>query len=178
LYRYWLPPRLITGNIRANHTFHESFANTVEALGSVFSHMPLSDHVFYPLNSYVRQNEKMRDVLVRAAARGAERRFTMLFLSYFEANLTAEHASDRTCEQVAETAGCASGQYSLSRELTEVSFGLKPGFRETTTPAYFDLLDMGAEYQALADGNWLEKRENQSFAREVAALFWEAAGKP
>jgi hypothetical protein len=205
-----LPPGFITGNMKANHAFHESahcvahailqklrlhmahaescgaadavfaesFANTVEALGSGFSHMPVSDHVFYPLNSYIPQNDKIRDVLVRAAALGSERRFTVLFLSYFEANLTAEPASDKSCGQVAETAGCASEQHGLAREIMEVAFGLKAGFRETTTPAYFDLLGLGAEYRALADGNWLAKRENQSLAREVATLYWEAAGKP
>lgn len=205
-----LPPGFVTGNLKANHAFHESahcvahailqtkrfgmrparacaavdavfaesFANTVEALGTIFTHMPLSDHVFYPLNSYVAQNKRMQDVLVRAAELGAERRFTLLFLSYFKANLTTDKPTDRQFEQIAEAGECTFGEYALVRELTGIAFGLNQEFRESTNPAYFDLLGLGNEYRELSGGNWPGDPGNQCFAREVASQFWEAAGKP
>ncbi len=156
----------------------ESFANTVEALGSVFIYMPLSDKVFYRLNSYFQPNEKPLEVMIRAEELGAERRFVVLLLSYFEANLSAEPPTEKTFEQIAEAGGCASAEYGLARELTDVAFTLKRGFRENTNPVYFDLVGMGEEYRALASADWLGRQENQGFAREVSRRFWEAAGKP
>ena len=60
----------------------ESFANTVESLGTIFQHMPVPDRVFYRLNSYYSRQSKRDDVLHRAGAElGCQVRFTMLFLT-------------------------------------------------------------------------------------------------
>lgn len=73
----------------------ESFANTVEALGSVFHYLPVSGGVFCSLNSYFSHNQKPQDRLSKAAAElNAGLRFTVLFLSYFEANLAIEAPPD------------------------------------------------------------------------------------
>jgi hypothetical protein len=100
----------------------ESFANTVEALGTVFQHMPVLDRVFYSLNSYFSPNPRSDDLLNRADAElGAELRFTLLFLGYFEANLATEGPADSTCERIAEAGGCGS-QARIARETAGMSF--------------------------------------------------------
>jgi hypothetical protein len=156
----------------------ESFANTVEALGSVFRYMPVSDSVFYQLNSYFSHSEKLQNVLDRTGADlGPELRFTLLFLSYFEANLAIEAPPDSTCERIAEAGGCATDQADFAREVADTAFRLSAGFRESTTPAYFELLGYTREYNALANSNWLCQPQNRSLARVLAHQFWEAAGK-
>jgi hypothetical protein len=156
----------------------ESFANTVEALGSVFEHLPVSDSVFYPLNSYFSRNEKLQNVLDQAGADLAPGlRFRLLFLSYFEANLAIEPPADFTYQRIAEAGGCAADQTGLAREIADEGFKLSAGFRESTTPVYFELLGCAREYNALATSGWLCQPQNLSFARALAQLLWEAAGK-
>jgi hypothetical protein len=156
----------------------ESFANTVEALGSTFHHMPVSDNVFFPLNSYFSCAQEREEVLNRAAAElGSELRFAVLFLSHFEANLAVEPPADSAHEGIAEAGGCVASQAALAREISDTGFKLSAGFRESTTPAYFELLGYTRQYKALASAGWLGRPENRSFARVVAHLFWEAAGK-
>jgi hypothetical protein len=156
----------------------ESFANSVEILGSVFRHMPVSDGVFYSLNSYFSHDQRVQDRMSKAAAEmNAELRFTLLFLSYFEANLATEAPPDSAWQRIAETAGCPADRVGSAREIADTAFRLSAGFRESTTPAYFELLGCTREYNALAKSDWLSRPRNQGLARVVAQLFWEAAGK-
>jgi hypothetical protein len=140
--------------------------------------MPVSDAVFYPLNSYYCQSEKREDVLNRACTQlGAESRFALLFFAHIEANLTLEAPADATYERIAEAAGCLAEQAGIAHEIADTGFKLSAGFRDSTTPAYFELLDCSREYHALATAGWLGQVHNQHFARAVARAFWEAAGK-
>jgi hypothetical protein len=156
----------------------ESFANTVEALGSVFQHLPVSDGVFYPLNSYFFRNQELRNVLDRAGADlGSELRFALSFLSHFEANLAIQPPVDSTYDRIAEAGGCFAAQAGIAREIADAGFKLSAGFRESTTPAYFELLGYTREYNVLANAGWLGQVPNRSFVRALARVFWEAAGK-
>ena len=69
------------------------------------------------------------------------------------------------------------GPGALARELSDAGFRLSSGFRESTTPAYFELLGYTREYNFLANAGWLSQPRNQQFARALAQLFWEDAGK-
>lgn len=156
----------------------ESFANTVESLGSVFHHLPISDSIFFPLNSYFSPEPKREEILNRAAAEcGPELRFLLLFLSHFEANLAAGTPSDSVCDRIAESAGCSEGAAGLAREIADIGFKLNAGFRESTTPAYFELLGYTREYHSLARSVWLSQPRNGAFVREIARHFHQAAGK-
>jgi hypothetical protein len=151
----------------------ESFANTVEVLGSVVRHMPVLDNVFYPLNSYYSFDERRQDVLTRARAQlGAETLFKVLCLSHFEANLTVEKPSESTCERIIEASDCAAADTPLASEVIGMGFRLNPSFRDNTTPAYFELLGHGREYAALATSLWLRQPGNQRFARDLTQLLW------
>jgi hypothetical protein len=165
--------RFVLGAILA-----ESFANTVEALGSVFRYKPVSDRVFYRLNSYFSYDQKLQDVLNRVGSEfGAEGRFALMFCSYFEANLAFDEPPESTYQRVAEAGRCLVGQTELVREIADTGFKLSAGFREGTTPAYFELLGYTREYNALANANWLDQVPNQSFFRSLTRLLWKALGK-
>jgi hypothetical protein len=156
----------------------ESFANTVESLGAVHQHLPFSDRVFYPLNSYFSHNQKRQDVLKRAGTElGPELRFTLLFFSHFEANLSMQPPADSTWQRIAGAGGAIADQSGLTREIANTGCKLSAGFRENTTPAYFELLGCSRDYNALANSGWLCQEPNRSFARALARMFWEAAGK-
>src|ERR1019366_3360640 len=156
----------------------ESFANTVEALGSVLQHLPVSDSVFYPLNSYFSRNQELQNVLDKADADlGSELRFALLFLSHFEANLAIEPPVDSTYERIAEAGVCFASQVGIARAIADAGFKLSAGFRESTTPAYFELLGYTREYNALANAGWLGQVPNRSFVRALARVFWQAAGE-
>ena len=144
----------------------ESFANTVEALGSTFRHMPAPDHLFYRLNSYYSCDSK-REKLMNGAGEelGVELRFTLLLFSYFEANLATGAPTDLTYERVAEAGKCLSSQAGLAQDITRTGFDLSLGFRENTTPAYFEFFGYSREYAALANAGWLGDGRNGSLAR-------------
>jgi len=156
----------------------ESFANTVEALGAVHRHMPFSDRVFYPLNSYYSHDQKREDTLKGALAElGTELRFTLLFLSHFEANLAIQLPTDSTYERIAEAGECFGDQAKIAREIADTGFKLSAGFRESTTPAYFEMLGYTPEYHALMNARWLSQVRNRDFVRALTRMFWEAAGQ-
>jgi hypothetical protein len=197
-----LPPNMLHNSVKRNFVFHESahciahtimecaaagfrsfvlesvlaeaFANTVELLGSAFHHLPLSDMVFYALNSYHSVQQERSDALTGAlTSMDARLRFTVLFFSYFEVNLATEPPPDSTFQRIAEAAECNPVQ---ARPLSQMAFHLNSGFRESTTPAYFELLGYSSDYKALMTEQWLASKENQQFARELARLLWDAAG--
>jgi hypothetical protein len=150
----------------------------VECLGSVFQHLPVSDRVFYTLNSYYHHEQKRQDLLDRACAElGAEMRFTLLFLSHFEANLANGAPTDFTYQRIAEAGGTMADQAGLAREIAGTGFHLSAGFRDSTTPSYFELLGYSHEYQALVNADWLGHGSNRRFVRSLTQLFWEATGK-
>jgi hypothetical protein len=140
--------------------------------------MPVLDRVFYSLNSYFSPNPRSDDVLNKADAElGAELRFTLLFLGYFEANLATEGPADSTCERIAEAGGCGASQAGIAREIAGMSFRPNAGFRKGTTPAYFELLGSTREYETLASANWLSDDRNRSLVRALTRSFWKVAGQ-
>ena len=174
------PPTLAAGNAHRfvlESILAEAFANTVESLGSIVRHMPVSDAVFYGLNSYVARDQGREHVLNEARRElGAQRRFILLFLSHFEANLSVQAPTDSTYRRIAEAAGCVNHD-GLPRKISEIGFRLSTVFRDTTTPAYFDLLGYSREYEALGNSEWLAQAQNRRFAREFGQMLWEAIGK-
>jgi len=157
-------------------TLAESFANTVETLGSLVRTMPLSDTLFYSLNSYMAPAQKRTVQLVEAAAKTGEYlRFALLFLASFEANLAAAPSENATLDRIALAAGCESGQAEAVRMITSEAFRLSADFRENTTPIYFDLLGCGPEYQALTQAGWLSGPDNGRFVRDLTAMLFDAA---
>ncbi|HVW87104.1 MAG TPA: hypothetical protein VHB50_20600 [Bryobacteraceae bacterium] len=156
----------------------ESFANTVEALGSTVQRQPLSDAVFYGLNSYMAAG-KRKQTLMRAAEQLGDRgRFTLLFLAYFEANLAAGAPDDELRGRIARVAGCDLEHSDVVKDLINASFGLNKGFRDETTPIYFALLGRECEYGELKESRWLEQPDHGAFARELAErLFSEISGE-
>jgi hypothetical protein len=152
----------------------ESFANTVEVLGSVVRHMPALDNVFYPLNSYYSFDEGREDVLTRARARmGAEVLFKVLFFAHFEANLSVEKPSEATCERIIEASDCGAAEIPLIREVIDTGFGLNRAFRDNTTPNYFELLGKRREYEELATSQWSGEPQNRRFSRDLTEVLWK-----
>lgn len=156
----------------------ESFANTVELLASVSEQAPISDVLFYTLNSYTAP-ARMRTEHLTAAGRelSAALRFTVLFLASFEANLRAGPPTAHEYERVA--AACVQSPHNNSRDLvrrvTNVGFALNRSFRENTTPMYFDLLGYGTQYRALAAARWLGDRHRSIFACDLARALREVS---
>ena len=151
----------------------ESFANTVEVLGSVARHLPVLDNVFYPLNSYYSFDERREDVLARASAKlGAKTVFRVLFFAHFEANLTRIGPSESTRDRVKDVSNCAVVDAPLVDEVIDMGFHLNPAFRSNTSPAYFELLGQGREYAALASSSWLNGPGNRRLADELTQELW------
>jgi hypothetical protein len=146
----------------------ESFANTVERLGAIVEKQPISDGLFYSLNSYIPPHPKRTEVLNAVGTQiGPSARFTAFFLSSFEANLTVGPPSESAHERVAVASGRPEAEVAAIRRVTDASFDLSGGFRENTTPMYFDLLGHGKEYMALAGSQWLADAAHQRFARDL-----------
>jgi len=154
----------------------ESFANTVETLGSLVRTLPLSDTLFYSLNSYMAPKEKTTIRLEEVAAgTGEYLRFALLFLGSFEANLATAGPEDATRERIALAANCDAGAAQAVRIVTDAAFHLNAGFRENTTPMYFDLLGYRSEYSSLTQTGWLNPPDNRRFIRNLIAQFFDAA---
>jgi len=157
----------------------ESFANTVEMLGSLVRTLPLSDTLFYSLNSYMTpKQDRMVQLQDAVAAAGEYARFLLLFLGSFEANLTVAEPGDATRERIGLAAGRDTAPAHVVRMVTEAAFRLNPGFREKTTPMYFELLGYKAEYQALTQTLWLDDPGNREFIRNLAPMLFAATGQP
>jgi hypothetical protein len=149
----------------------ESFANTVEAIGAVFD-MSICHCVFYALNSYMQARKANKDILARAAAElGEDLRFAMVLLSYFESNLATSAPNDATYQRIAAAAECPADQGGLEKEITDLAFSLNLGFRENTTPVYFELLGYKSEYASLTQTSWLDDPTHQRAIRTVAGHF-------
>jgi hypothetical protein len=149
----------------------ESFANTVESIGSAFD-MSISYKVFYALNSDMSSSKKATEPLERARIElGEEMRFTLLLISYFESNLASDPPTDTVYRRVAQAAVCPLEQAALAKEITDIGFHLNVGFRNNTTPVYLGLLGYKQEYAALTQANWLEQTAHQEAIRHIAGML-------
>lgn len=156
--------------------FAESFANTVEAIGSLVRTNPLSDTLFYSLNSYMAPKQGRTSQLDEASAKGGEYlRFALLFLSYFEANLNASEPDDMRRERIGLAAGCEASCAETIRAVAEEGSRLSGGFRENTTPMYFELLGYKNEYDALTQAAWLSGPDNRQFIRDLVPALFDTA---
>ena len=154
----------------------ESFANTVERLGTMNRRMPLSDTLFYAMNSYMAPREKIITALERAGSEMSEnQRFALLFLAAFEANVATNPPGDGAFERVATAAGCGSDLAEIAREIIQIGLNLAAGFRENTTPMYFELVGHLKEYTALSKSCWLSRAENLTFIRDLTQVLFETA---
>lgn len=155
----------------------ESFANTVEMLGMTLQ-SSASHTVFYALNSYMPSSKRRKTLLDRARMElGENLRFVLLFLSYFEANLTSAAPTHMTYQVIAEAAGCPTDQTGLAKEVTDVGFLLNVGFRDNTTPVYLGVLGCADAYTALATTAWLSKPGNQIAVRTFIQLLLAVVGQ-
>ena len=156
--------------------FAEAFACTVETLGSLVKSMPLTDSLFYSLNSYVIPVPARTRTLEDAAAKTGEyTRFALLFLASFEANLTAAEPDQATMDRICSVAECGDELSGESRAIAGIAFRLSSSFRELTTPEYFNLLGYGAQFGALTQSRWLGAARNRQFLRELVLNLFSAA---
>ncbi len=154
----------------------ESFANTVETLGSLVRTQPLSDTLFYSLNSYMAPRQKTTVGLEQTAAKTGEYlRFALLFLASFEANLATAGPEGSTRERIGLAADCDAGAAEAVRIVTDAAFHLSAAFRENTTPMYFDLLGYRNEYLSLTQAGWLNPADNRQFIRTLIVQLFDAA---
>ena len=157
-------------------TLAESLANTVETLGNTFMAMPLSDALFYGLNSYVRLNGARKVALVKAGAETGEYlRFAFVFLASFEANLSSSGPDDAVRDRIGLAANCPAELDGALQTLIEAGFHLSARFRENTTPEYFELLGYQDDYRVLSRGGWLGISENRQFVQRLIPLLFRAS---
>jgi hypothetical protein len=153
--------------------FAEAFANTVETLGTLAAGNPIADQIFYNLNSYINRTEKQTVALTRARSLvGEDVRFRILFLSYFEANISDQPADPVVIERVRGAVGVSAEIAEAVRELVEVGFGLNRGFRENTTPAFFAYMGYQKEYAELSSSAWLFLEANRELAARAVELLY------
>ena len=193
------PPFFILGNLKRNYVFHEaahcvahsvlksgefvldamfaeSFANTVERLGAAFHGMSIPDIVFYPLNSYIAPEPQTTTLLEKAGEdAGSFLRFALLFLGSFEANLAAGGLEQSAFERIVRAIDCPAGQEGLAREIVSLAFSLNAGFRNNTTPTYFEFLGCRREYTCLTKSGWLGIPGNRNLIRDVISTLFETA---
>jgi hypothetical protein len=156
----------------------ESFANTVEKLGSLYRQHPLWDDVFYCLNSYVGPREETTIVLEKATAETGEYlRFALLFLASFEANLTPGDPGAATYGRIGNAANWAAGVEEIAREVIDLGFKLSNTFREYTGPTYFEFLGCRKEFTALSGSGWLDDPDHRGFVQRLIPVLFEKAVK-
>jgi hypothetical protein len=192
-------PFFILGNLKRNYVFHESahcvahsvltggefvleamfaesFANTVERLGTVFHSMSLPDLVFYPLNSYIAPEASTKTLMEKAEAdAGSFLRFALLFLGSFEANIATGGLEEPAFERILRAIDCPADREGLAREIISFAFSLNTGFRNSTTPMYFEFLGRRKEYTCLTKSGWLGIPDNRNHVRDVISTLFETA---
>lgn len=131
----------------------ESFANMVESMGASFVHDG-PHRTMYTMNSYGSPDNQQRLGLLRALI--AEFGFCPVCESaiwcYFWLNIYPQ--TDQLSDAFAGAAGAAIGGTSQARLLVAAApnvFRLNRTFRGTTTPLYFRLAGLDAEYQSLQE---------------------------
>lgn len=158
-----------------NAVLAESYATAVERFAATFDADPLPDLVFFGLNSYARKGEESEKLKAALSGLAADRRFAVLLLAMFEANVSASPSDAETTARVSEAAQCEPSEYSAVDAVLGVAFALNMGFRDATTPAFFEALGFADEYRRLATARWLADPEGRLFAREAAARLGEVA---
>ena len=142
----------------------ESFANAIEMTGTEYLHDPIVDDIFYSLNSYMVPTEKSTGRLKLAAeAWGAARRFAVLFAAYFESNVTPNDPDSEVLERAAETAGLEGADAGLLSGIVKTAYNLNKGFRDQTTPYYFERRGLGKEAREVFASRWLADRDHRMF---------------
>jgi hypothetical protein len=152
----------------------EAFANSVETTAAAVDPSPLPAFIF-SLNSYMKgsiEGKKLLDSARRTF--GEDLAYLILFLCYFEANLSSGGPGEVTTVAVL---GAADIPLSLDLDtelfarLMNVGFKLNRGFRENTASAYFSLLGYEQEFRSLSQNHWLAHEDNQKIARRVGTIF-------
>ena len=157
----------------------EAFANSIEMLGSLVQERPLYDTLFYGLNSYILPKTKNIEALTCANNEfGSQNRFSLLFLSFFAANLWTAGPADWGAHERILAAWGLPNKTSAVESIVKVGFRLQKGFRASTTPAWFEMLGYRKEYELLAKGCWLERPQNLDFLSRVIRRFWDLSGNP
>jgi hypothetical protein len=157
----------------------ESFANTVEILGSLVQEHPLSDTLFYGLNSYVLPKTHVIEALTHANSEfGPRERFSLLFISFFEVNLCTAGSADLDAYDRILAAWGTLDRTSVAERIMEIGFGLNKRFRAGTTPAWFEMLGYKKEYESVKNAQWLQQPRNRDLLAGVIGRFWELAGNP
>ncbi len=191
-----IPAGFLAGNLRGNHAFHESahcvasavigpasfsleaivaeaFANTCEWLGAAHQTKPLSDGLFYSLNSYRKPTSGLRDAVAAVRQQwGAEQTFTLLMLAFVEANLSTVEPGSETVNRVLATAPTPSDADSSAAALVRRAFELNMGFRDLTTPIWFELNGHKAEFDQLLAGGRLADPDVARYVLDSASRLW------
>lgn len=156
----------------------EAFANSVETLAAAVDPSPIPAFMF-SLNSYMRGSAEGKDVLDTARrVFGDDLALLLLFLCYFEANLTLREPTEAETLAMLAAAGVPLSldlDTELIARLMNIGFELNRSFRESTALTYFSLLGYEAEFQSLRDAHWLAEDRNQEFARRIGGLLGDVA---
>jgi hypothetical protein len=157
----------------------ESFANTVEMLGSLVQERPLSDTLFYALNSYILPKTHVIEALTHANREfGPRGRFSSLFISFFEANLWTTGSPDLDAYERIRAAWGTQDRTPVAERIMEIGFGLNKRFRASTTPTWFEMLGYKKEYELVKKVHWLQQSRSRDVLAAVIQRFWELAGNP
>ncbi len=172
-----------TGSFVLEAIIAESFANACEWLAAECQSQRLADLLFYFLNSYRLATPELSESLADAAvAVGEEARFRILMLAFFESNLTP-NPPDATIlarisarARVAAAPGTAPGitpDYGASvTSITRQAFRLNTGFRDFTTPIWFELNGHKREFEQLTASERLGVPEVAAFVDKTIPRLW------
>lgn len=155
----------------------EAFANTAERLGTLVTHQPIFDEIFYRLNSHITADEAITTSLKTAELElGGRLRFLLLFVSSLEANLTVGELDKVTFERIVNAVDCPPSRLDLARKLVEIGFDISDRFRQYTNPLYFDMLGYQGEYATLRRSAWLVDPESRKFVTDLAEALFRIVG--
>jgi hypothetical protein len=152
----------------------ESFANTVETFAASVDPSPMPVFIF-SLNSYMRGTAKGKEIIDGARSEfGDDLAFLILWLCYFEANLTLGEPDEGTLVRVLEAADVPLSpdlDTELFARLINIGFELNRGFRESTALTYLGLLGCETEFDELRRARWLGDERNWKLARHIGGML-------
>jgi len=138
----------------------ESFANTIERLGSS-SPCPNTHAFFFILNSYMDYNAERRPILENALAHfGLDRLFRLGYLSFLYSNIRPGEVSLEMLDRMIEVAWA--GFHPSEEERLELGtlinkgYRINSNFRDNTSVAYFRLHGGEDEFMELGRVTFLE----------------------
>ena len=162
-----------TGSFVLEALAAESFANACEWLGAEGVARGVADTIFYCLNSYRRPTHGLSESLAEAArAVGAEARFRILMLAFFESNLTPDPADEAVMARISAIAGVAPGNEAVVQSLIREAFRLNTGFRDFTTPMWFELNGHKREFEQLVASERLGVADVAAFIDNTIPRLW------